>query len=269
MLSSTLRSRALALVSPFVLLLAACGGSDNPTGGSTTSSSRAGEAKSTGTVAFGAPANGAAVAGGVGVSMTAQGINIEKAGSVRDGAGHFHVIAGTQCVTPGTAIVSDADHIHVDDGQSNATIYLEPGAHRLCLQVGDGAHFALDATDTVTIDVGIVDHAQWCEVSDEVNELFDGNDDVIEFAKRQVGYENARRLLAQLSDALDQVDADVRSEVANAIDFGRIFATAYIESEDDQGAFAAIEKAFAREGAPRDPGPGSATSILAKCGAVN
>ena len=80
---------------------------------------------------------------------------LEEAGEVNEGAGHFHVIADAGCVDVGDAITKDADHLHFGKGQTSGTIYLEPGSHELCLQVGDGVHEALDVTGTVTIEVGI------------------------------------------------------------------------------------------------------------------
>lgn len=258
--------RALALALP-LLLLGACGGSADPAAPSTSGSSRSGGttpatlARPTRTVSLVEPANGAAVAGGVAVSMTAEGITIETAGEVRDGAGHFHVIADVGCVAPGASIPVDADHVHLGGGQSKATIYLAPGLHKLCLQAGDGVHAALDATDTVTVDVGIHNRDQWCAAAGEANEIFDSNeDDTMEFPVRQVGYENGRRLLAQLTEALDQVDADVRDDVALLLDFGSTWATAFVQADDYQEAYALIP-------ATRDPsgGPGSAW-ILDTCG---
>ena len=107
------------------------------------------------TVAFVSPVEGASIAGSVPLAMTADGITIEEAGEVHSGAGHFHVIADAGCLADGTSIIRDADHVHFGGGQHEGVIYLEPGTHELCLQVGDGIHTALDITDQVTIDVGI------------------------------------------------------------------------------------------------------------------
>ncbi len=240
--------RVLTTAIPLALLVAACG--DNDSAPSAT---------------FSAPTNGASIAGGVALTMAAEGIAIEEAGKVHDNAGHFHVIADTGCLTAGTAVPRDADHVHFGKGQSDGTIYLEPGSHELCLQVGDGVHAALDVTDTITVDVGISNRDQWCTVIEETDDLFVANDDdEIEFAVRQVGYENIRRLIAQLSDGLDQVHAQVRDDVAAAIEFGRTYAQAYIDSDDYQGVEAALMDAYGDEGIQSD-GPGS-TWILDTCG---
>ncbi|MGH3370831.1 MAG: hypothetical protein ACRDPR_12610 [Nocardioidaceae bacterium] len=68
--------RAVLMAVPVGLLVAACGDSDTRP-----------------SVAFSQPADGADLAGGVVVAMTADGLTIEEAGTVHGGAGHFHVIA--------------------------------------------------------------------------------------------------------------------------------------------------------------------------------
>jgi hypothetical protein len=118
---------------------------------------------------FAVPADGDRVAGGVAVDMLADHIKIEKAGDVHVRAGHFHVIADARCVDPGDAIVEDVDHVHFGKGQTTGTVYLGPGTHELCLQVGDGVHEALDVTDTVTVEVGVTDQDEWCAVVAEVD----------------------------------------------------------------------------------------------------
>ena len=198
-------------------------------------------------VALSSPADGASVAGGVPLEMTADGVTIEEAGEVHDGAGHFHVIADAGCLAEGESIVRDADHVHFGAGQSEGTIYLEPGSHELCLQVGNGVHVALDITDSVTIDVGIDSLDEWCAVIEEVDELFevaDTSDE--EFAVLQVGYENIGRLIAQLDDGLDYVDPDVRDDLEESLDFTAELTTAFSTAEDETTADETIDSIFAR-----------------------
>lgn len=179
------------------------------------------------TVAFAEPTDGAVVHGPVALTMTADGITIEASGEAREGAGHFHVIADAGCADAGTAIGKDADHLHLGGGQFTGVIYLEPGPHDLCLQVGDGVHAALDITDTVSITVDIADREQWCDVIAEVDVLFGEADDVDEFAQAQAGFENVGRLIAQLSDAIDVVDDAPESEIGGvtASPRGHVHAT--------------------------------------------
>ena len=247
---SPLHRRVLVLPATFGLLLVACGDDDD---------------ESVGTVSLEQPSDGATVAGGVPLEMSADGITIEAAGEVHEDAGHFHVIADDGCVEPGVAVPKDADHVHFGGGQREGTIYLEPGSHDLCLQVADGGHVALDATDTVTVEVGITDVRQWCAVIEEIDELFtDGDINSDDFAAVQLAAENIRRLIEQLDDAIDVVDADARPDVAEELAFGRTFTTAFIEAEDPDEAWAAMEEELGAEGQESD-GAGS-TWILENCG---
>lgn len=87
------------------------------------------------------------------VVMNAEGYTIEEAGEVNEGAGHFHVMIDTGPVEPGNQIPEDDQHRHFGDGSERAFLDLAEGEHRLVLQLGNGAHEALPATDEVTVDV--------------------------------------------------------------------------------------------------------------------
>ena len=128
-----------ALAACVVLVLAGCGDDSSPS------------------VSLVSPSDGDVVAGPVQLVMAADGVTIEEAGEVNDGAGHFHVIAEAGCLDAGSAIGKDADHVHFGGGQSDGVVYLGPGDHELCLQVGDGVHSALDITDTISIAVNVQD----------------------------------------------------------------------------------------------------------------
>lgn len=116
--------------------------------------------------------------------------------------------------------------MHLGKGQSDATVYLEPGSHDLCVQVGDGEHHALDVTDTIKVDVGIDDLDQWCGVVGEIDGMFEETDNSSDdFAVKQVSYENIRRLLTQVHDSLDVVDAELAPIFENA-DYGSTVSAA-------------------------------------------
>jgi hypothetical protein len=221
--------RSLALVAALALTagLAACGDDDDASASFTT------------------PDDGAQVAGGVDVELTADGITIEEAGEVREGAGHFHVLADDGCTATGEAISKDADHVHLGKGQSEGTIYLELGSHELCVQVGDGEHHALDVTDTLTVEVGVEDLDQWCEVVEEVDGLFDDADNSDDdFATKQGAYENIRRLMSQLQGQMELVDADQRDVVTKSINTAATIAEVLATSADLAEAEAALVPIF-------------------------
>ena len=210
------------------------------------------------TVAFTEPTDGATVHGVVPLAMTSDGIAIEAAGEVRDGAGHFHVIADAGCVDTGEAIGKDADHLHFGNGQSEGVIYLGPGSHQLCLQVGDGVHSALDVTDSISLTVDIADRDEWCAVASEVDELVAVADDLDDFAASQASFENLARLIAQLSDGIDHVDDEPEYEIGGVtasprehVDASLTFMTSVSEAittaSDWDAAFAEIDALYAAD----------------------
>ena len=114
------------------------------------------------------PAGDAKVAWPAKLVMKSDGVVIEPVGDsqVRDGAGHYHVMVDADCLKKGTAIPKDADHLHFGSGATTLTLgSVAPGSHELCVQVGDGGHAALDATDSVTITVGAVSPQAWVDTA--------------------------------------------------------------------------------------------------------
>jgi hypothetical protein len=191
------------------------------------------------------PPENATVAGGVALAMSADGVTIEPAGETRSGYGHFHVIADAGCAEKGTGIAKDANHVHFGKGQTEGVIYLEPGQHELCLQVGDGAHAALDITDTATVDVKVENLQEWCSVVEEIDAMFesvDNSDD--DFATKQIGYENIRRLAAQAADGVDQVDPAARDDVVASLTFAAELSAALATADSAEAAEAAVAPIF-------------------------
>ena len=212
--------------------------------------SACGEDKADATASFRSPEDGANVAGMLAVDMVADGVTIEAAGEEHDGFGHFHVIVDDGCVSTGTAVPKDARHVHFGSGATTGAIYLEPGEHELCLQIGDGVHSALDVTDTVTVTVGVTTQEQWCDVVADVDEMFTQADsDGEDFAVRQVTYGNIVRLIAQLTDGIDVVAEGVRDDVTAAIATGSQIAAAFADAPDESAAGVALEEIFGAEGA--------------------
>jgi hypothetical protein len=215
------------------------------------------------TVTLTSPPENAAVAGGVPVAMTAEGVTIEPAGEARSGYGHFHVIADAGCTEKGTGIAKDADHVHFGKGQTDGVIYLEPGQHELCLQVGDGVHAALDITDTVTVSVGVENRQQWCSVVGEIDALFESVDNSdADLATKHVGYENIRRLVAQAADGIEHVDAAVQDDVTVSLTFAADLSAALSKVDTPDEADAALAPIYERVS---DGLPG-AEWILEACG---
>ncbi|MGH9040262.1 MAG: DUF4399 domain-containing protein [Acidimicrobiia bacterium] len=158
-----IRFRSALVVALLAFTLGAGCGDDSGTAenlgedSAATTSSTATEATATSapaaSVSFAEPADGAKLTSPLKVKMQATGVTIEPAGEVKAGAGHFHITVDGGCVTPGEVIPNDATHLHYGKAQTEAEVPLEAGSHTLCLQVGDGAHTALDLAQTITVEV--------------------------------------------------------------------------------------------------------------------
>jgi hypothetical protein len=94
-------------------------------------------------VSFSTPADGATVSSPVHVTLAAEDFIVERAGEVKAGAGHLHIMVDADCAAAGEIIAKDDNHLHYGQGQLSADLELAPGPHTLCLQAGDGAHTAL------------------------------------------------------------------------------------------------------------------------------
>ena len=94
-------------------------------------------------VFFSSPADGATLASPVHVTLGSENFTVEPAGAVKAGAGHLHIMVDTPCLSAGSTIPKDAQHLHYGKAQMEADLELTPGQHTLCLQAADGAHTAL------------------------------------------------------------------------------------------------------------------------------
>jgi hypothetical protein len=103
---------------------------------------------------FAAPEDGATVQSPVTAEFEASdSVTVEEAGQLSQTGGHFHVMVDTGAVEVGEPIPNDDSHLHFGDGSSSAELELESGEHDLVLQMGDGEHLALPATDEITVTV--------------------------------------------------------------------------------------------------------------------
>jgi len=112
-------------------------------------------------VFFTEPVEGATITGplengtvAVNVKMGAENVAIKPAGALEAGSGHHHVLIDTT-VASGEVVAKDETHFHFGQGQTEATIRVQPGAHKLTLQLADGIHRsygeALSSTINVTV----------------------------------------------------------------------------------------------------------------------
>ena len=108
-----------------------------------------------GTVSFEVPADGAEVVSPFVIRMSADGLTVEPAGTVRDGYGHHHILVDAGLPPAGQPIPADDQHRHFGKGQTEATLDLSPGEHTLTLLFAGGDHVPYDPPITRTIRVTV------------------------------------------------------------------------------------------------------------------
>jgi hypothetical protein len=177
--------------------------------------------------------------------MVADGVVIEEAGEVREGAGHLHVATSGECVPEGDSIPKDADHVHFGKGQLEEELYLRAGTHDLCLQVGDGAHVAQPITETLTVTVGVETREEWCAVSNEIDAIAPKGDDpdaTIDDLHSSAG--KVAALIDQLQQRVDLVSEVAQEDVSAMIDHFLALTTAITGSPDVETAEARSEEFY-------------------------
>jgi hypothetical protein len=107
-------------------------------------------------VHFASPKNGATIKGPeVKLVFAVEGMKVAKAGDLIPGSGHHHLIIDGGPVEKGKIVSADATHIHYGQGQTETTIKLPLGTHKLTLQFADGKHesYGEMMSETITITV--------------------------------------------------------------------------------------------------------------------
>ena len=89
------------------------------------------------------------------VEFKVEGMTVEKAGVMKKGTGHHHLIIDGKPIKKGMAVPKDETHIHYGDGATSTTVTLAPGKHTLTLQFADGAHLSMgpEYSKTITVEV--------------------------------------------------------------------------------------------------------------------
>lgn len=90
------------------------------------------------------PTDGAVVASPVRIEMDIDNFGITPAGTkgrIRHTSGHHHVLVNVEMLPSMDApIPRDAQHLHLDGGETELTLGLPPGRHSLQLLLGDEDH---------------------------------------------------------------------------------------------------------------------------------
>lgn len=89
------------------------------------------------------------------VEFTVDGMNVAKAGVLKEGTGHHHLIIDGKSVAKGEVVPKDETHKHFGDASVSTTLTLKPGKHTLTLQFADGIHksYGEEFSSTITVEV--------------------------------------------------------------------------------------------------------------------
>ena len=93
---------------------------------------------------FISPEDGATVKSPVTVRFGLRGMGIAPAGVAAENTGHHHLLIDAALPAADLPIPADANHVHFGKGQTEATLTLAPGKHRLQLLLGDHLHVPHD-----------------------------------------------------------------------------------------------------------------------------
>ena len=90
------------------------------------------------------------------VEMGVSGIALDTAGSMAVNTGHHHLLVDDgDSIPTGTVISKDSTHIHFGKAQTETTLTLAPGKHKLTLQLADGLHRSFGSPLSATITVNV------------------------------------------------------------------------------------------------------------------
>lgn len=108
-------------------------------------------------VYFISPQDGEKVGKTFAVKMGLRGMEVRPAGEMAAQTGHHHLIIDGSPIQKGQVVPKDARHLHFGGGQSETTVTLPPGKHRLTLQFADGSHLSYGPKWSKTIQVLVED----------------------------------------------------------------------------------------------------------------
>ena len=155
------------LVFAFVVAASACGGSEPPAQPAAEPPAAApapapAPATPTRRVFFVEPQDGATVKSPVKAKFGLEGYELAPvpketitAEQVRAGMGHHHLGIDQDCLPAGTEIVKGTPSwVHFGTGATEIDVQLEPGTHKLTLQLGDDLHRTIEGLcQTITVNV--------------------------------------------------------------------------------------------------------------------
>ena len=90
------------------------------------------------------PGDGETVKSPVTVRFGLRGMGIAPAGIAMENTGHHHLLVDADPPPYNLPIPADVNHVHFGKGQTEATVTLAPGRHRLQLLLADHLHIPHD-----------------------------------------------------------------------------------------------------------------------------
>ena len=168
MMQTSLRRFARLLpLAAFAIAAGACGGAEQPPAQPAAEQPAAAPAPATPAaparrVYFIEPQDGATVKSPVKARFGLEGYELAPVpqgtitpDQVRPNVGHHHLGIDMDCLPPGTEIVKGTPSwVHFGTGATEIDVQLEPGTHKLTLQVGDDLHRTIEGLcQTITVNV--------------------------------------------------------------------------------------------------------------------
>tara|TARA_B100001758_G_scaffold202683_1_gene182114 strand:+ start:25 stop:462 length:438 start_codon:yes stop_codon:yes gene_type:complete len=101
------------------------------------------------------PKDGSTVASPVFIDMGVEGMIIEPAGIVKEGYGHHHILINQKFWPEGEVIPTSDSTLHFGQGQTDASIELDPGRYIISLQFADGVHVSFGELMSESIEINV------------------------------------------------------------------------------------------------------------------
>ena len=101
------------------------------------------------------PKDGSTVGSPVFIDMGLEGMIVEPAGKVKSGYGHHHLLINQKFWPERSVIPTSDTTLHYGQGQTDASIELDPGTYILSLQFADGVHASYGETMSATIKINV------------------------------------------------------------------------------------------------------------------
>ena len=108
-------------------------------------------------VSFVEPKDSANIISPFTVRMMSDGLAVEPAGTVRDGAGHHHIVIDRELPPAGQPVPSDEHHRHFGKGQTETVLDLPPGEQQPERVFATGDHVPYEPAITDTIEVTVTE----------------------------------------------------------------------------------------------------------------